>query len=103
MRSMPSFRHDAKRAQASRFPSPHSRSEWRGGGRGGGACLVKIGAAPPPLPRSEGGGGVRGGGSCLFKVPPTPDPSPPLASLAGGGEPRGLRIKNKQKNREGAA
>src|SRR5712691_1133481 len=48
-------------------------------------------------PRSGGEGGeVRstepGGGSRRSdcKQPPTPNPSPPLASLAGGGEPRGL-------------
>jgi hypothetical protein len=35
------------------------------------------------------------------KVPPTPDPSPPLASLAGGGEPRGLCGREKPRGRRG--
>ncbi|HEY6025697.1 MAG TPA: cisplatin damage response ATP-dependent DNA ligase, partial [Pseudolabrys sp.] len=41
-----------------------------------------------PLPPRSGGEGLGVGGSSLNSniVPPTPDPSPPLASLAGGGE-----------------
>jgi DNA ligase-1 len=41
-----------------------------------------------PLPPRSGGEGLGVGGSSLNSniVPSTPDPSPPLASLAGGGE-----------------
>src|ERR1051326_8075706 len=65
-----------RHAPASRFPSPHSRSEWRGGGRGGGgfrwgrANQTKKKRTPPP--------------------PPSPPP-PPLASLAGGGTEQASR------------
>jgi ATP-dependent Lhr-like helicase len=43
-----------------------------------------------PLPPRSGGEGLGVGGSLFDRaaVPPTPDPSPPLASLAGGGEKR---------------
>src|SRR6266481_3218646 len=47
----------------------------------------------PPLPPRSGGEGLGvGGGAAITEAaypadrPPTPDPSPPLASLAGGGE-----------------
>ncbi len=41
-----------------------------------------------PLPPRSGGEGLGVGGNSKHRsaVPPTPDPSPPLASLAGGGE-----------------
>jgi DNA ligase-1 len=42
---------------------------------------------PVPLPPRSGGGGLGVGGGAKDKTfPPTPDPSPPLASLAWGGE-----------------
>jgi hypothetical protein len=56
---------------AAGFPSPHSRSEWRGGVRGGGACAFVQGwrcVQRPPRRRCAA------------------PPSPPLASLAGGGK-----------------
>jgi ATP-dependent helicase Lhr and Lhr-like helicase len=50
----------------------------------------KPGRVPlPPRALARGGEGLGVGGSSSSKteaVPPTPDPSPPLASLAGGGE-----------------
>src|SRR5690349_21757661 len=62
------------------------------------ATLPPVGGEGRPRERSERG---RGGGatlapsmvvenvSCMEQAaPPTPDPSPPLASLAGGGEKR---------------
>ena len=62
----------SEQAQASGFPSPHSRSEWREGVRGGGPLFSanpadEINKDPPP-------GSLRS------------PPSPPLASLAGGGK-----------------
>ena len=64
-------------AQTSPFPSPHSRSEWRGGVRGGGhlasAHLADQTEKDPPP------GSLRS------------PPSPPLASLPGGGKDRGDR------------
>ena len=36
---------------------------------------------------------------CLWHPPPTPDPSPPLATLAGGGEKVGARCKVQIQNR----
>jgi hypothetical protein len=65
-------RNAPEQAPASGFPSPHSRSEWRGGVRGGG-----------PLPSANPADGIN-------KDPPPGSlrspPSPPLASLAGGGK-----------------
>jgi hypothetical protein len=37
-------------AQASRFPSPHSRSEWRGGVRGGRLCSASVASANKERP-----------------------------------------------------
>jgi DNA ligase-1 len=55
-------------------------------------------AVSTPLPPRSGGEGLGVGGASANSLPeeqadrpPTPDPSPPLASLAGGGEPSVLR------------
>src|ERR1051326_3218126 len=65
--------------EASRFPSPHSRSEWRGGVRGGRRLRSGIPCEqtkkypppgslhspppPPPPPPARGGGSGKGGGA----------------------------------------
>jgi uncharacterized protein YyaL (SSP411 family) len=73
---------------APKFPQPAMLEFlWRAGMR-------EAGSNPPPAQRRGGSanaeGVSRGGGP---SSPPTPDPSPPLASLAGGGElPAGNRF-----------
>jgi uncharacterized protein YyaL (SSP411 family) len=64
---------------------------WRAGLRQAGASY------PPPAKRWGGSANAdsvsRGGGSSLqAQAPPTPNPSPPLASLAGGGESNPQRV-----------
>jgi uncharacterized protein YyaL (SSP411 family) len=70
---------------APKFPQPAIMEMlWRAGMR-------EATGNPPPAQRRGGSasaeGVSRGGGPSMeVKSPPTPDPSPPLASLAGGGE-----------------
>jgi hypothetical protein len=83
-------------ARTAGFPSPHSRSEWRGGVRGGGP--LSSPSAPDQInediqPSSRG--------ATIFTSepasPPTPDPSPPRFARGEGNPDSGAPTKNERR------